>query len=353
MPTSHNKTRGGALLAVLWLSAALAAIAFSVSSTVRAEIEHVSTAADGLRTWYLATGAVERGIQWMLWGPTYRNQNGSPRFWEPNLPRMYMAFPSGDAIVEMIPESSKLNVNTAPPDLLYRVVLAVSGDEERATGITTAILEWRTGGPGSFDEYYLGLSPTFRPRHASVQEIEELLAVRGMTPELFYGNYTADAQGNLSARGGLRDCLSVWGSTGPFDINAASPALMEALGVPPEGVAAIVERRQTQPFRNMGEAGALGFPTPRLSVGGNVIWTLRGAARLRRPDGTPSDVVRSAAAVVKLVDARLYRTPVHVLRWYDEAWSQGAIVPFSGMPAATGNARPSEPGPGPGGAPTP
>src|SRR5579864_5082462 len=114
-------TRGGALLAVLWLSAGLAAIAFSVSSSVRAETDRVSTAADGLRTWYLATGAVERGIQWMMWGGDYRRPDGSPQFWERNQPRLYMSFPSGEAVVEMIPESAKLNINTAGGDRIYAV----------------------------------------------------------------------------------------------------------------------------------------------------------------------------------------------------------------------------------------
>jgi type II secretory pathway component PulK len=51
---------GGALLAVLWLSAVLSAIAFSVANTVRAEIERTSTLTESVRTYYLATGAIER-----------------------------------------------------------------------------------------------------------------------------------------------------------------------------------------------------------------------------------------------------------------------------------------------------
>jgi len=47
--------RGSALLAVLWLSAALGAIAFSLAATVRGEIEHTSTTLDGTRAYYLAT----------------------------------------------------------------------------------------------------------------------------------------------------------------------------------------------------------------------------------------------------------------------------------------------------------
>jgi general secretion pathway protein K len=197
-----------------------------------------------------------------------------------------------------------------------------------------AILDWRSGssGPTLFDQYYSTIAPTFRARHASFEEIEELLLVRGMTPELFYGNYIPDAEGRLYASGGLRDCLSVWGGAGPFDVNSASPALMEAVGVPPQGVAAIVEYRRLQPFHNMGEVSRLGFATPRLGTGGNYIWTLRATARLRRPDGTPSETVRSAAAVVKVYADRRrhYLMPVEVMRWYDDAWSQSAVAPPPG-----------------------
>jgi general secretion pathway protein K len=330
----HGKgnRRGGALLTVLWLSAALAAIAFSVATTVRAETDRVSSASDGLRAWYLATGSVERAMQWMIWGGDVRNPDGSPRFWDWNQPQpqIRMSYPSGDVVVEMIPESSKLSINYATPDDLLRVVTTVSGDAERARQIVAGILDWRTpaASPTLFDQYYFSINPTFRARHASFEEIEELLLVRGVTPELFYGNYIPDEAGRLYASGGLRDCFSVWGSAGPFDVNTASPALMEAVGVPPPGVAAIVARRQARPFRSLDEAQQLGFPLPRMSTGGIVIWTLRATVRLRRPDGSPSEVVRTASAVIKLVDRKAYpANPLHVLRWYDDAWSQSEIAP--------------------------
>lgn len=326
MKTSNR--RGSALLTVLWLSACLAAIAFSVSSSVRSETDRVEASSNGLRAWYLATGAVERGIQWMLWGESYRNPDGSPRFWQFGAPRMNMAFPSGTAVVEMIPESSKLDINHANPDDLMKVITVVSGNPERAREITGAILDWRGGSLGStYDQYYFSISPTFRARHASFQEIEELLFVRGMTPELFYGNYVADNEGALYASGGLRDCLSVWGSIGPFDVNSVSPALMAAIGVPPGAIAAIVARRKVAPFKNLNEVSAMGIPAPRMRVGGNLIWTLRASARLKRPNGTPSETVRTASATVKLLDPRGFAIPVHILRWYDDAWSESAVTP--------------------------
>src|ERR1700681_178717 len=129
--------KGGALLTVLWVSAALAAIAFSVSTSIRAETDRASTAADGLRATYLATGSVDRATQWLLWG------TGSDRFFDrqhySDKPRLYFSYPSGDVVVEMTPETAKLDINHASGDDLVRLITAVSGDPERAREVASAI----------------------------------------------------------------------------------------------------------------------------------------------------------------------------------------------------------------------
>jgi general secretion pathway protein K len=329
--SSRNSEKGGALLTVLWVSAAMAAIAFSVSISIRAETDRAGTAADGLRATYLATGSVDRGIQWLLWG------TGSDAFFDRRYysekPRLSFTYPTGDVLVEMMPEAAKLDINQGSGDDLMRVVAAVTGDSERARQVSDAIMGWRGGGGGSSPGALLEQpGSTFQPRHASFEEIEELLLVSGMTPELFYGNYVAGGDGSLSPRGGLRDSLSVWGSSGPFDANAISPALLEALGASPGAVAQMMRQRAQQPFHNLGEVAALGIPVDRLSINGeHLIWNIRATARLRRPDGSPSEVVRTASAVAKLVmpPKRRPRDPIRVkvLRFYDDAWSEFAAVP--------------------------
>lgn len=339
---SQRRQRGGALLTVLWLSAGLAAIALSVSTTVRSETDRVSTSADGLRASYLASGAVERAVQWMLWGPGYFLPDSTPRFWGPNSRELNMNFPSGVARVEVIPESAKLNINLANADDLSRVVLAVSGDPVRSQQIAEAIVHWRTNGDATspLDQYYFSLGPTFRARHSSFQEIEELLLVRGMSPELFYGNYTADDGGRLYARGGLRDCLSVWGSLGPFDINSASPALLQAMGLSTDLVTQVVARRNARRFAVVNELAEMGVPAARVTIRpGIAIYTLRATARLRRPDGSFSDVVRSAAATVKMFPRQANPQVLVVLRWYEDAWSQDAVAPAEATLVRGGNVR--------------
>jgi len=63
----HRENRGSALIAVLWLVAALSAIAFTVASSVRSEVGRVSNATDGLKAYYLATGAIERALLYVQW----------------------------------------------------------------------------------------------------------------------------------------------------------------------------------------------------------------------------------------------------------------------------------------------
>ncbi len=321
--------RGGALLAVLWLSAALTAIAFSVATTVRGEMERTSTAVDGVRAYYLATGSIDRALLWMSWGAGHRKPDGSPRFYEPGMPRLRMAFPNGEAIVEVIPESSKLNLNGAAPEDLLRLLLALGVAPDRAQEITAAIVDWRTPMPpgafGPFDQIYLSQVPSFRARHTSFHEIEELLFVKGMTPDIYHGSYGRDAQGKLYPQGALKDCVSIYGSTGSFDINTVEPPLLAAIGVPPDVIGMLVELRSRVPIRTPEQmaplAQAFGPAFSRVRLGGNsTMFTLRATASVRAQDGRLSDIRRSAAALIRINDPKEDITPYRLLRWYDNVW---------------------------------
>ena len=102
-PTTPRRRKGGALLAVLWLAAALSAIAFSIANTVRGETERTATGADGVRAYYLASGSVDRASLYMMRGGSFRNPDGSPRYYEPGMPFLRFSYPSGEALVEIIP----------------------------------------------------------------------------------------------------------------------------------------------------------------------------------------------------------------------------------------------------------
>src|SRR5580658_3840909 len=324
MKTTTTSSRGAALLTVLWLTAALTAIAFTLANTVRGEVERSSTDADGLKAYYLAAGAIDRTLVYMESGPAFRGPDGKPLFQEDVTRVLLLNYPHGVARVEYIPENSKLNVNMAPPRELTNLLLALGADPNRAQAIVSGILDWRAGTPGGsfsqFDQYYLSLTPSFRARHASLEEIEELLLVRGMTPDLFYGGYTRDAQGRFIPHDGLRDCLSVYGSTGPLDVNTVTPEVMVAVGVAPDTAAAIVALRKIAPIQNVGQLAPFsnGGGMGRLGMIGGPIATLRATAQLRLPNGQLSDVRRTASALIKTLGQE-WDPPFHIMRWYDNA----------------------------------
>jgi type II secretory pathway component PulK len=203
---------------------------------------------------------------------------------------------------------------------------------EAAQAIAQGIVDWRTGSPGGsftqFDQYYMTLTPSFRARHASFHEIEELLLVRGVTRDLFYGSYIHDPQGNLVRRAGLRDCLSVYGSVSLIDVNTADPAVMQAIGVSPGAVAAILALRKTVPITSGDQIsgfsdGSQGFS--RLQRTQTSVATLRATAQVRLANGQFSDLRRSVVALVRFLGPE-WNPPFHIMRWYDQAWVDQAGV---------------------------
>ncbi len=330
------RQKGGALLAVLWLSAALSAIAFAVATTVRTETLRTASHAEGIRTHYLAQGSVDRALLWILWGMNgnYTLPNGAPRYYKPPMPYLRFDYPSGVAVVEIIPESARINVNAAQPDDIAHILMAVGADPTTAAQITSNILAWRSApqGDAPSPQQFLSRTPTFQARHTSFQETEELLLVRGMTPELFYGKFERNQEGRLVPRGGLRDCLTVYGPGNNVDANTATPEMLVALGFPPDMARAIVLRRLNLPYRNMEDLNAItgGHPAAgRLKIGGGVIWTIRATARLKIGNGQLSDLARTVAATVTFHPAFAQDDPPYrIMRWRDEPWTPSVPLPF-------------------------
>jgi len=311
-PPGVRLRTGSALLTVLWLTAALSAIGLAVASNVRSETERAATNVDDVKAYFIARGAIERTAMRMFWGAD---------FFTSLTVAMDLPFPNAQVRVEIIPETSKLSLRNAPPEEIRRLLVALGVPDDRAFEITEAIIDWRTPvspeHPSPFDAYYLAQSPSFLPRHTSFSENEELLQVKGITPDLYFGTSLDNS------RAGLRDCLSAYAVSSAIDANTARAETMIAVGLTPEDAAAIVARRQQRPFADYKELAevqqALGPVGSRIRIGGNYMYTLRATARLKQPDGKLSDMRRTVSALGRLVfQAEAGRAPgFEVVRWYD------------------------------------
>jgi len=93
-------------------------------------------------------------------------------------------------------ESAKLNVNIATREQLMKL-------PKMTAPVAAAILDWRDNdqspqSDGIEGGYYGNLAHPYRIRNAPLKTIRELLLVRGVTPDLFYGE-DANVNGRLDA----------------------------------------------------------------------------------------------------------------------------------------------------------
>ncbi len=154
------RRKGSALLAVMWMSAALAAIAFSLSTTVRGEAERASTELDSVRAHFLAEGAIERAMLDVVWslGP------GPDHPLKQYTTSVDYAFATGTAHVELLSQAGKLSLNDATPEQLDRLMQALGAPPDQAAAVAEGIVAWRTpGGAGQAAETTVTANSTQGP----------------------------------------------------------------------------------------------------------------------------------------------------------------------------------------------
>lgn len=318
--------RGGALLAVLWLSVAMTAIAFALSRTVRAELDRAALEIDSARAYYLAQGGVEAAMRRIARPPDPQNPELG---FEIGQRWMRFDFPSGIVDVEIIGESGKLDVNQATPEALASVLAAGGLDPSRAVDLSIRIADYRERRRAGLIAY--GLTPaemsaqsenpaddsTFRPTSTSIQELEELLTLPGLTPDLFYGGFHTNAAGELVRFRGLAESFTTRGGA-VINMNYASHEALLAAGLSNVEVAGVEEIRRLRPLRE-GDPGtyAIGANSGAIRLGlggGSMSFTLRATATLKS-----GQAKRTVAALVEN-GAAGGPDPIRIVRWRETAF---------------------------------
>ncbi len=114
-------------------------------------------------------------------------------------------------------------------EVLRRLLLAGDQNEmsdEDADMIVAAIVDWiddgdqESGIEETESSYYRSLEPAYSARNGPMEFIEELLLIRGITSDLYYGN---------DAFPGLHHLVTVHGDDGKININTAPSDVLQAL----------------------------------------------------------------------------------------------------------------------------
>ncbi len=197
---------------------------------------------------------------------------------------------NGSFSVKIVDCERKVNVNIASEDVLQRAFTFMGVDAGLQASLIDAILDWKdldenTRLNGAESEEYLRGTPPYYSKNGPLDDIAELLMIRGITPELFWGQggtnlHPRSLQQAVGSRSlglgttysgvGLSELFTTFG-TPQININTASSSVLQLLpGVDANIAGAILQRRagydgsegteDDQPFRSVAElAGIAGL----------------------------------------------------------------------------------------------
>ena len=231
---------------VLWILTILTVIVLSFSFMTRTETHGTLFYKEGIEKKFLAEAGMERSIMEMFYRGWYKSQqtshegsevikvDGTP--YTGQLGTDYYTY-------RVFDESGKINVNllTDASGIILNNLLVNRGvAKEQADTIVDSVLDWmdddelhRTHGAES--SYYMSLPNPYKARNEKFEAVEELLLVKGMTPEIMYGT------GKVP---GLIDALTVYGKEGGINLNTAPREVLAALpGMTPEAADRIISLR--------------------------------------------------------------------------------------------------------------
>lgn len=244
--------RGIALLLVLWVLTILMVIALSFSFMVRTETHATVAFREGMEKRFLAEAGIERGIMEVFYRAVNRNQpvvlegrevwrvDGSPYYPDEQLGNGWYG-------VRITDESGKLNLNNLNDTsaIIMRQLLSNAGVQEKEENvIVDSVLDWKDPNKGlhrlngAGDDYYRSLPNPYEAKHADFDTVEELLLVKGVTPELLYGT---------DEKRGIIDLLAARPPDANYriNVNAAPREILAAIpGITPELADAIIEMRK-------------------------------------------------------------------------------------------------------------
>lgn len=204
----RGRRRAAILILVLWAIVVLALLAGGISFVIKQDLAIGSLQRDRLTAHWVARAGVERGIAELM---DDLNATDSDKDYWANDERAFknVGIPGGSFSLlrdgyELQPldwygvndESAKLNVNTATREQLMRL-------PHMTPPVAAAILDWRDDNeqpePDGIERgHYESMPHPYTIRNGPLRSIRELLLVRGVTPELFYGEDT-NGNGRLDA----------------------------------------------------------------------------------------------------------------------------------------------------------
>jgi general secretion pathway protein K len=264
-----QKEMGVALIMVLWVITILSVIVLEFSYAMRTEVNISRNYEEELQLYAMSEGGVQRAVTELIYKNDSRVQQLRKTLSSEKIPpdqkewvtdgRDYpLAFAGGECAVRVMGEAGKVNLNLASDRTLRKIITNLGWEGEARDIVVDSILDWREPGDfhrlnGAKDNYYQSLKEPYHCKNGNFDSIEELLLVRGVTPELFYGKKEdkKTEEGVKVEPIGLKDLFSIYAPGEQIDLNSATlPVLEVVLGIPEPVSRLIIKAREEKAFEN-------------------------------------------------------------------------------------------------------
>ena len=175
-------------------------------------------------------------------------------------------FPVGDGTisVKITDLERKANINTASTAMLQQTLTLMDAHADDISVVADSIQDWIDSDnlpriAGAENDYYQSLDPPYYAKNAPIDDLSELLLVKGVTPEMYWGtsatnhspaNFQHPKLGFGTSPGeapdypfGLADVFTPV-SSGKINVNTADVNVLQMIpGVDTNAAAAIIEQR--------------------------------------------------------------------------------------------------------------
>lgn len=231
--------RGIALLMVMWILTVLVVISLSFAFMTRTQTRATLFFKEGIEKQFLAEAGVQRAIAELQYRALYKN---NPTATLDNAEvmkvdaREYTGQSGEDSYTyKVLDESAKINLNTLTDIsgiILNNLLVNQGVEKERAETIVDSLLDWRDADDlhrnhGAESDYYMSLPNPYRARNADLDTVEEMLMIKGMTPEILYGS--GDKRGIYNFVTVSSKATGVNVNTAPKEVLAALPGMSTEL----------------------------------------------------------------------------------------------------------------------------
>ena len=240
----YTNQNGIALMVVLWVLVLLMALATEFAFSMKGEVNTTRNFKEDAETYHLAKAGIHLGMAEVLLPasfhalhpdrglvigpPTMKAQEEATEEAKNtyrSIEREGIPLGRGTITYSLEDENSKIPINKATRNTLVKV-LTIAGVEngEKRDIIADSILDWIDANKnhrlnGAENYFYQNLTPPYFSKNAPIENLDELLKVRGINEKIFYGN---------DEQLGLNQFFTVY-NLKSINANTASPEVLSVI----------------------------------------------------------------------------------------------------------------------------